>query len=110
VRFRPRPGAHRDLRLARTALPEVRPAGLAEDLRRRDVTVNAMALDLGGTLASVPRALEDLDAGVLSASLHDASFVDDPKRLWRVARYAARLGFAVEPHTRALAGPPTVDR
>jgi tRNA nucleotidyltransferase (CCA-adding enzyme) len=98
-----------DLARARTetyaspgALPEVRPAGLAEDLRRRDVTVNAMALDLGGTLASVPGALEDLDAGVLRV-LHDASFVDDPTRLWRVARYAARLGFAVEPHTRALA-------
>ena len=35
--------------------------------------------------------------------LHDASFVDDPTRVWRVARYAARLGFDVEPRTRALA-------
>jgi tRNA nucleotidyltransferase (CCA-adding enzyme) len=98
-----------DLARARTesyaspgALPDVRPAGLAEDLRRRDVTVNAIALDLGGTLASVPGALEDLDAGILRV-LHDASFTDDPTRLWRVARYAARLGFAVEPHTCALA-------
>jgi tRNA nucleotidyltransferase (CCA-adding enzyme) len=98
-----------DLARARTetyaspgALPDVRPASLAEDLRRRDVTVNAIALDLGGTLASVPGALEDLDAEVLRV-LHDASFIDDPTRLWRVARYAARLGFAVEPHTRALA-------
>jgi tRNA nucleotidyltransferase (CCA-adding enzyme) len=98
-----------DLARARTetyaspgALPDVRPANLAEDLRRRDVTVNAIALDLRGTLASVPGALEDLDAGVLRV-LHDASFIDDPTRLWRVARYAARLGFAVEPHTRALA-------
>jgi tRNA nucleotidyltransferase (CCA-adding enzyme) len=98
-----------DLARARTetyaspgALPDVRPAGLAEDLRRRDVTVNAIALDLGGTLTSVPGALDDLAAGVLRV-LHDASFTDDPTRLWRVARYAARLGFAVEPHTRALA-------
>ena len=44
------------------------------------------------TLAAVDGALEDLRAGVLRV-LHDASFVDDPTRLWRVARYAARLGF-----------------
>jgi tRNA nucleotidyltransferase (CCA-adding enzyme) len=98
-----------DLARARTetyaspgALPDVRPAGLAEDVRRRDVTVNAIALGLGGTLTSVPGALADLAAGVLRV-LHDASFTDDPTRLWRVARYAARLGFTVEPHPRALA-------
>jgi tRNA nucleotidyltransferase (CCA-adding enzyme) len=98
-----------DLARARTetyaapgTLPDVRPAGLAEDLSRRDVTVNAIALGLGGTLVSAPGALDDLAAGVLRV-LHDASFTDDPTRLWRVARYAARLGFAVEPHTRALA-------
>jgi tRNA nucleotidyltransferase (CCA-adding enzyme) len=85
------------------ALPDVRPATLEEDLRRRDVTVNAIALGLDGTLAAVDRALDDLRAGLLRV-LHDASFVDDPTRVWRVARYAARLGFAVEDHTRALAG------
>ena len=37
------------------------------------------------------------------ASLHDASFTDDPTRLWRVARYAARLGFAIEQRTAELA-------
>jgi tRNA nucleotidyltransferase (CCA-adding enzyme) len=84
------------------ALPEVEPASLAEDLRRRDVTVNAMALRFDGGLEGVEGALEDLAAGVLRV-LHDRSFVDDPTRLWRVARYAARLGFAVEPRTRALA-------
>jgi len=85
------------------ALPEVSPAGLEEDLRRRDVTVNAMALPLaGGPLAAVPGAVDDLSAGVLRV-LHDASFVDDPTRLYRLARYAARLGFAVDPRTRWLA-------
>ncbi|MDQ3767879.1 MAG: hypothetical protein M3370_00140 [Actinomycetota bacterium] len=89
----PRPGA----------LPEVSPAGMAEDLRRRDVTVNAIALPLaGGPLVAGPDAVEDLAAGVL-AVLHDASFVDDPTRLYRLARYAVRLGFAVEPRTRSLA-------
>ncbi|HEY5142458.1 MAG TPA: hypothetical protein VII98_03040 [Solirubrobacteraceae bacterium] len=85
------------------ALPDVTPAGIEEDLRRRDVTIHAMAVALpGGTLVTVPGALDDLEAGLLRV-LHDASFNDDPTRLWRVARYAARLRFAVEPHTRALA-------
>jgi tRNA nucleotidyltransferase (CCA-adding enzyme) len=84
------------------ALPDVRPGSLDEDLHRRDVTVNAMALDLDGELHAVPGALEDLHAGVLRV-LHDRSFVDDPTRLWRVARYAARLAFTVDEGTRALA-------
>ncbi len=84
------------------ALPDVRPGSLDEDLRRRDVTVNAMALDLDGELHAVPGALEDLHAGVLRV-LHDRSFVDDPTRVWRVARYAARLRFTVDEGTRALA-------
>jgi tRNA nucleotidyltransferase (CCA-adding enzyme) len=84
------------------ALPDVRPGSLDEDLHRRDVTVNAMALALDGELRAVPGALEDLHGGVLRV-LHDGSFVDDPTRVWRVARYAARLGFTAEPRTRALA-------
>ncbi len=85
------------------ALPDVRPAAIVDDLRRRDVTVNALALDLrDGTLRAVEHAREDLDARRLRV-LHDASFEDDPTRLWRIARYAARLGFELEEHTAALA-------
>jgi tRNA nucleotidyltransferase (CCA-adding enzyme) len=84
------------------ALPDVRWASLEEDLRRRDVTVNAIALRPDGTLAAVDGAMDDLRDGVLRV-LHDASFRDDATRLWRVARYAARLGFAVDPQTSALA-------
>src|SRR4029453_11746458 len=84
------------------ALPEVRPGTLDEDLRRRDVTINAIALSFGGRLTAVEDALDDLRAGVLRV-LHDRSFVDDPTRVWRVARYAARLGFGVEERTRSLA-------
>lgn len=85
------------------ALPDVFAAGIEQDLRRRDVTVNAIALDLAsGALRMVEHALEDLRSGRLRV-LHDASFADDPTRLWRIARYAARLGFEVEPHTAALA-------
>ena len=88
------------------ALPDVEPAPLAEDLLRRDFTVNAIALALAGAdageLSAAPAALEDLDARRLRV-LHDRSFIDDPTRLMRLARYASRLGFEVEPHTRELA-------
>ncbi len=49
-----------------------------------------------------PGALKDLRAGRLRV-LHDASFLDDPTRLLRLARYAARLDFEIESHTAALA-------
>ncbi|HEV7943625.1 MAG TPA: hypothetical protein VGP17_12600 [Solirubrobacteraceae bacterium] len=89
------------------ALPQVRPGGPAQDLRRRDFTVNAIALALGGSepgaMRFVEEALADLQAGRLRV-LHDASFQDDPTRLLRLGRYAARLRFAVESHTAVLAG------
>jgi tRNA nucleotidyltransferase (CCA-adding enzyme) len=88
------------------ALPEVAPGDHEQDLRRRDFTVNAIAVALGGStpgaMRSVPRAIEDLQAGLLRV-LHDGSFRDDPTRLLRLGRYAARLGFEVEPRTAELA-------
>jgi tRNA nucleotidyltransferase (CCA-adding enzyme) len=88
------------------ALPEVEPAPIEEDLRRRDFTVNALALGLGGArrgqLLAVPGALDDLATGTLRV-LHDESFRDDPTRLLRLARYAGRLGFAPDEHTAGLA-------
>lgn len=92
------------------ALPDVSPATIEEDLRRRDVTVNAMALWPDGTLLGVEGAEDDLAAGVLRV-LHPASFTDDATRLWRIARYAARLSFAIDPQTAtwaASADPSTV--
>lgn len=86
------------------ALPEVEPADIRADLERRDVTVNAIAVALSdGELVAAPHALEDLRDGLLRV-LHERSFIDDPTRLWRIARYRARLGFELEPGTAALAG------
>ncbi len=88
------------------ALPVVEPASVAEDLLRRDFTVNAIAVRIdegrAGEVHAAPGALEDLAAGRLRV-LHDASFTDDPTRLLRLARYEARLGFVIEDHTAALA-------
>jgi tRNA nucleotidyltransferase (CCA-adding enzyme) len=99
-------GARQERYAAPGALPEVQPATLAQDLLRRDFTVNAIAVTLDSTrpgeVHAPPGALEDLRAGRLRV-LHDASFLDDPTRLLRLARYAARLGFDIEPHTAALA-------
>jgi len=97
----------REERYARPgALPEVKPAVLARDLERRDFTVNALALTLDpermGEVTAVPCAREDLEAERLRV-LHDASFADDPTRLLRLARYAARLGFRAEDGTEGLA-------
>jgi tRNA nucleotidyltransferase (CCA-adding enzyme) len=94
------------------ALPTVDPAPLTTDLNRRDFTVNAGAIELGGpsagTFRAVPFTVEDLGARQLRV-LHDASFIDDPTRLLRLVRYQARLQFGIEPHTlglvhRAVAG------
>lgn len=88
------------------ALPQVREATPEEDLRRRDFTVNAISLALAGPergrVTAVPHAFPDLRAGRLRV-LHDESFLDDPTRLLRLARYMARLPFEPEPHTAALA-------
>jgi tRNA nucleotidyltransferase (CCA-adding enzyme) len=88
------------------ALPVVRAGSVEEDLARRDFTVNAISLPLAGPergrLRAVEEALEDLAAGTLRV-LHEQSFIDDPTRILRLARYAARLGFTIEPQTRQLA-------
>ncbi|HEX2359528.1 MAG TPA: hypothetical protein VHH72_06900 [Solirubrobacterales bacterium] len=85
------------------ALPEVAPASIDQDLARRDFTVNAMALPLQDDpgLLDPHDGIADLRAGILRV-LHDRSFVDDPTRALRAARYAARLGFELEPGTKAL--------
>ncbi len=96
--------ARRERYPAPGALPEVEPAKIEEDLARRDFTVNAIAVTLAdGALLAADGALEDLARGALRV-LHERSFIDDPTRLLRLARYAERLGFAVEPWTAGLAG------
>jgi len=85
------------------ALPVVEPASVADDLLRRDFTVNAIAVSLtDAEMRAAPHAEADIARGVLRV-LHDESFIDDPTRLLRLARYRARLGFEVEAHTARLA-------
>ncbi len=88
------------------ALPDVRPASLAQDLGRRDFSINAIAVSLDaatfGEVTDPHDGVADVRAGVVRV-LHDASFRDDPTRLIRAARYAARLGFDLDDATIAQA-------
>ena len=81
--------------------PVVRAGTLQADLARRDFTINAMALDLvAGELIDLHQGQEDLAAGQLRF-LHPGSVQDDPTRVIRAARYAARLGFHLADESRA---------
>jgi len=102
-------GARVDLAMARAesyarpgALPHVRPAGIEQDLARRDFTINALALGLcgpeRGRLLDPFGGWEDLRRGLVRV-LHQRSFIDDATRILRAIRYAARLGFRLERQT-----------
>lgn len=95
--------ARRETYRAPAALPTVEPASISEDLRRRDLTINAMAIRLDGAgygaLMDDCGGRRDLLASVIRA-LHARSFHDDPTRAFRAVRYEQRLGFHLEPATR----------
>ncbi|HYS18971.1 MAG TPA: hypothetical protein VET45_18760, partial [Candidatus Binatia bacterium] len=78
------------------ALPRVMPAGIGDDLRRRDFTVNALAIELSsGEFGLIDPLGARLDlARRRLRVLHPLSFVEDPTRIFRAARYAARLGLS----------------
>lgn len=106
------PQTHEEYALARTerksghgykgfkvyAAPDVT---LEDDLRRRDLTINAMAEDEGGTLVDPHGGQCDLSAKTFRHV--SEAFAEDPVRILRVARFAARFtDFAVAPETHAL--------
>ena len=82
-------------------------SSLAEDLSRRDFTINAMAVSLPGhVFTDLYGGVRDLAAGVLrTPGTPEDSFTDDPLRMMRVARFAAQLRFQVAPEVvAAMAG------
>lgn len=105
------PRTHEEYALARTerktargykgfqvsAAPEVT---LEEDLARRDLTINAIAKDEDGGYIDPYNGKADLKAGILRHV--SPAFVEDPVRVLRVARFAARFGFSIAPETLAL--------
>jgi tRNA nucleotidyltransferase (CCA-adding enzyme) len=84
--------------------PVIAPAGMVEDLRRRDFTINAMALSLNpgsrGLLMDPFNGVADIEAKLLRV-LHNYAFLEDPSRLIRLCRFAARFHWAIEERTQA---------
>jgi tRNA nucleotidyltransferase (CCA-adding enzyme) len=105
------PQTHEEYALARTerktssgyhgfavyAAPDVT---LEQDLLRRDFTINAIAQDADGKLIDPYNGVADLRAGILRHV--SAAFGEDPVRILRAARFAARFGFSVAPETLKL--------
>ena len=78
--------------------PDVRPATLEEDLRRRDFTINTLLMDLDGGIHDPLGAMPDLEARILRTPADPArTFADDPLRMLRGIRFAAELGFLLAP-------------
>ena len=78
--------------------PDVRPATLDDDMRRRDFTVNALMADADGSVVDLTgRGLEDLDNRLLRTPLPAAlTFAEDPLRAVRAVRFAVALDFAMD--------------
>jgi tRNA nucleotidyltransferase (CCA-adding enzyme) len=104
---------HVDVTSARTeyytrpgALPTVEPSTLRQDLVRRDFTINAMAACIEsacrGQIADPFGGLGDLRRRTLRV-LHSLSFIDDPTRILRLARFSVRYGFSPDEQTESLA-------
>ncbi len=88
-----------------TALPTVERSSIKQDLHRRDFTLNTLALRLTpehwGELLDFYGGRKDLEDGVIRV-LHSLSFVEDPTRILRAARFEQRFGFRIEPRTEEL--------
>jgi tRNA nucleotidyltransferase (CCA-adding enzyme) len=84
--------------------PIIAPATIIEDLRRRDFTVNAMALSLNpgsrGLLLDPFNGAADIEAKLVRI-LHNYAFVEDPSRLIRASRFSARFHWPLEERTQA---------
>jgi len=86
------------------ALPTVKLGSMDDDIRRRDFTVNTLAIRLDGShfgqLRDELHGMDDLKNNLIRA-LHERSFIDDPTRMYRAVRYAERYGFKIAEETLA---------
>ena len=98
------------------ALPSVAPADIAGDLKRRDFSINALAVQLDPStqewhILDPHGGRADIDHGLIRV-LHDRSFLDDPTRILRAFRFASRFNFRIQAQTESLmkAALPTINR
>ena len=80
--------------------PEIHDGAIEDDLLRRDFTINALGVQLGGgatgDIVDVCGGLNDLEQKLIEV-IHERSFIDDPVRLIRAVRLEVRLGFSLGP-------------
>ena len=89
-----------------TALPTVSPSDIKQDLKRRDFTINSIAIQLSPSsmmwhIIDVSGGVADLENRLIRV-LHDLSFIDDSTRILRAIRFSERLNFKIEAHTASL--------
>ena len=86
-------------------LPEVRPSDIDNDLARRDFTINSIAVSLcpenWGEVLDAFNSISDLRSKTIKV-IHSKSFIDDPTRIFRAARYMAKLDFTLNLKTQNL--------
>lgn len=87
------------------ALPLVRPGSIKDDMFRRDFSINTLAVGLNpgrfGDLLDFFHARDDIRKKLVRV-LHDRSFIDDPTRIFRAARFEKRFGFKMDDTTEKL--------
>src|SRR5688572_4641732 len=95
------------------ALPTVTLGRIEDDIRRRDFTINALAIRLDGShfgeLRDDLNGVDDLKKGIIRV-LHPRSFIDDPTRMYRAVRYEKRYQFEIAKETLALVPEARPDR